>query len=71
MSVNIAEALATYATTGQAATKGTGASATGTEFGALLRDAATDAIDTGKRADALSVASIDGKATVTDVVTAV
>jgi flagellar hook-basal body complex protein FliE len=56
---------------GGAVTPGIGASGGGNSFSAMLGQAVEDAIATGHAADAQAVAAIDGKANLTDVVTAV
>ncbi len=71
MSIHVADAVSAYA---QAAKQvGPGAeppTRPSAAFADLLKDVATDAVQAGRSADQLTVAAIDGEASVTEVVTA-
>lgn len=75
MSIRIADAIAAYSAAARApaATPASAESApaAGASFGEMLKNVATDAVDSGRHAEDLSKAAIAGKASLRDVVTAV
>ena len=73
MNVRLADALAAYANPlGQAGTGlGPRAAPPGATFADTLRSTAQGALDAGQRADRVTAAAVEGKADITDVVTAV
>lgn len=76
MSTPFSSAIAAYGNTAQLIgdpTKSAGMKAPegGPDFGEMLADTVQSVVDTGNRADALSMQMMDGNASVVDVVTAV
>ncbi len=72
MDVKFADAVSAYADAAKsAAGPGLAAPGAGASFADLLRDTAASAVEAGQFADKVSVAAIDGKADVAEVVTAV
>ncbi len=72
MSFHVADAVSAYAQAAKQVGPGLEAAPTGpsSTFADLLKDVATDAIQAGRHADKMTVAAIEGEASVTEVVTA-